>query len=583
MKDIYKTKHWVEDRLNTLHTIKNLDDLSTKARDWTEKAKSKRVRTKEKDRSDVKTDLSLIVKLTKDAELLAWFQEYEFMPLDDRARKNINLFKPIWYYRWMTARTDKVLSKVIPSSTTYWTWIMYEWLKTIKKEIQEPSYDDDGNLVFKTKVVDEYNWVYNEWIPFENFYIDWDDIDNANEAIWIKYWDRDEYMNSYKLSSYSISDIPRYKDYTVVQDNDTQKYEQKNEDVIMEIKYYNVSKDKYIVLANGVEVYCSPIPYKHKELPFCLFYDYKVEWRIYGMWEFELLEEEEVFKDKLRSLTVDIIKAQMWTILLEDDLDIENWIIEYWTNTYTRVDNINGVKHFSPAINSNIVDIAETRLDNDVIAKTWIDIRQQYYVPWETAKKTDSKNESVRKKINLNLKINWFDFFERLARLRVSNIKLIMSNGNKKIPVKGIDITDKLVEQPLNGWYGFFTVKPEYVEGNFNLIPIVDSLTWENKSRARQEALAFDQIIGNIVWDDGKPVVSWKRRLELLADIYEVDYEKLTSRVASEQSPEDIMREMQNNIQWVSNDTLNPSNPDYIPPEQRSWATKMLSWMNLDV
>jgi hypothetical protein len=38
--------------------------------------------------------------------------------MDDEARKNINLFKPIWYYWWMISRTDKVMTKVIPAATT---------------------------------------------------------------------------------------------------------------------------------------------------------------------------------------------------------------------------------------------------------------------------------------------------------------------------------------------------------------------------------------------------------------------------------------------------------------------------------
>jgi hypothetical protein len=34
------------------------------------------------------------------------------------------------------------------------------------------------------------------------------------------------------------------------------------------------------------------------------------------------------------------------------------------------VDNIQGVKHFAPAINTAAIENAENRLDNDVIAKT---------------------------------------------------------------------------------------------------------------------------------------------------------------------------------------------------------------------
>jgi len=45
-------------------------------------------------------------------------------------------------------------------------------------------------------------------------------MDNATEAIWIKYWDRQEYINEYKNNPLykNISDeiIPPHKLYTII-------------------------------------------------------------------------------------------------------------------------------------------------------------------------------------------------------------------------------------------------------------------------------------------------------------------------------------------------------------------------------
>jgi hypothetical protein len=38
---------------------------------------------------------------------------------------------------------------------------------------------------------------------------------------------------------------------------------------------------------------------------------------------------------------------------------------------------------------------------------------------------------------------------------------------------------------------------------------------------------------------------------------------------------------LQNETMWVPNDTTNPANPNFIPPEQRSGATKMMSWLSM--
>lgn len=577
-KDIYR--HRILDRLVTLQTIKNEDGLVDKQPLWKEKMKAKRTQPKAKDRSDVKTDLALTVKLTKDAELLAWLQEYEFMPMDDIARSNIPIFRKVWDYWWMMSRTDKVLTQVIPSATSYWTGIMYEWIKTITKKVKEPELID-GRIEFKEEVRTIYDWIYCEYIPWENFYIDWDDIDNANEAVWIKHWDRDEYIKAHELDAkYMLSDIPRYKEYLPILTADDPRYWLDDDEIITELKYYNLSKDEYIIVANGKEVLNTPIPYKHKELPFGLYSDYKVDGRIWGMWENELLEEDEIYKDKLRSLSIDVIKAQMWLVMMESGVDFEESTFEYWTSSYVVVDDINGIKHFAPSISTNSIDNAEAKLDNDVIAKTWVDIKAQIFGAWETAKKTTAKTESGKKKINLNLKVNWFDFFERIWRLRASNIQLIMSEWEKKIPIKWMDIKKNWVATAVNGWYGFFTVTPDRIKWAFNLIPITDSILGNTKDLNKRRALELDNIIGNIVWADGKPVIAWEKRVERLCEVFEVDYEKLTAAVDAQKKPEDILKELQNDVKGVPNDTTNPANPDFIPPEQRSWATKMMWWLS---
>jgi len=572
-------KHYVLERLDLLRRIKGEDEIISKAPIWKQKAKSKRTKPKSKDKSDIKTDLALTVKLTKDAELLAWTQEYEFMPMDKEAQRNVPLLKEIWNYWWMMSRTDKELAKVIDSATTFWTWILYEWTRTIVREVNEPTYDDEGNIIFEKKEIIDYDWVYCEAIDFENFYIDWTDIDNSNEAVWIKYWDREAYLNAHKLdSSYkNIDSIPKWKEYTYSPTADDWKKWQDDENIITELRYYNEAEDKFIILANWIEVKNTHIPYKHKKLPFSLFYDYKINWRVWWMGEFELLEEDEIYKDKLRSLSVDILKAQMWIVLLEDDINLDEAAWEYWTNTFIRVDNVNWIKYFSPSINANYVENAEAKLDNEIIAKTWVDIKAQQFAPWETARRQVNKTEVAKKRINLCLKLNWFDFFERIWRLRLANIQTLSERKEYKIPVKGREIDNRWVAEPLNWGYGFFTVKPSLVKWEYNLIPITQTLLWNTSENNKQRALEVDQLLWNIMWADWRPVVSGENRVQRLCDVFEIDYEELTSSVASEKRPEDILKELQNEDRWVPNDATNPQNPDFIPPEQRSWASKMLS------
>jgi hypothetical protein len=76
------------------------------------------------------------------------------------------------------------------------------------------------------------------------------------------------------------------------------------DNTVIELEYWNVAKDEYIVEANGIEVKNTPNPYPHKMLPFSLYLDNKADDRIWGIGEFELLEQEERYKNKMRTLLV---------------------------------------------------------------------------------------------------------------------------------------------------------------------------------------------------------------------------------------------------------------------------------------
>ena len=61
-----------------------------------------------------------------------------------------------------------------------------------------------------------------------------------------------------------------------------------------------------IKLVNWIEVYSSPIPYAHKEIPIIQYFDYLLLDRVLDMWEYELLEKDEYLKDALRWLFIDV-------------------------------------------------------------------------------------------------------------------------------------------------------------------------------------------------------------------------------------------------------------------------------------
>ena len=566
-------KHQVEDRLTILKSIKNKDWLIDMQKIWTENNKARRTIGRSPDKSDYMTNVWFTVKSAKDAELLAGLQEFDFIPLDKAAKENVAPVKLNWDYHWLTSKTDKMLTKVIPEATAFGTGICYEATKTIRKKIKEPTRAEDGSITYKEKIVVDYDGIWTEYIPWENFFIDGTDIDNSNEVVWIKYWDRNEFIKEHELNpDYKLWEIPTGKTYTVVEGGVDTKYDQDNENVITEMRYYNKSNDQLIILANGKEVLNTPIPFTHKELPFCLFYDYEVLDRIWGMGEYELLAEDIEYRDALRSLSIDAVKAQMWVTMIEDDVDIDETTFEYGTNSYTRVSDVNGTKFYAPNISTNSIDNAENKVDNDIIAKTGINFKVQTLTGEQTAQEVKAKTESTQKKINLNLKINWFSFFERLARLRMANIQLLHSTGKKEIFVKWQDIDKNWVATPVNWGYWSFTVQPDMVKGKFNIIPITESILGVSAERDKANLLEFAQVAGNIIWADGQPVVKWDKLVKQMSTTFWLNYDELTSSTPQQQSPESILDDMDSEEGGTSTNPNDPNNPNFIPPNQRSGA-----------
>ena len=582
-----KNKQWelhnVEERLTYLYTLKS--ELIPRVRDWRKKYKWERLKQKNPNKSDYITNTIFSIINAKKAELLTWLQEFDFIPMSDEAYRNINMIKKIWQYEWINSKTDKQLADVIHSALLNWDWFMYEWTRRIKRDIQVPTINSDWLIVFNKEEIVDYDWIYCEYINWEDIYFDWLSIDTSNEAIWIKYWDRKDFINSFKDNpNYKNVDdnIPIWKHYYVAvwETELCIKNHLQDEEIISELRYYNKARDEFIILANWVEVLNSPIPYKHKELPFCKFEDYKLSDRFYSMGEYELLEDDEKYKDALRSLNIDVIKAQMWFTVIDPEADFDEATVEIWTNKFARV-NPRDIWHFSPNINANTIIQAEESANNDLIIKSWIDFRSQILWQSETATKTQAKTQSARKRINLNLKLNWYSFFERLARLRMSNISLLYSQKEKVIPLKWWSIDKNWTFTPLSNWYWTFLVKPEYIKWIYNVLPITESILWISSEKDKQNFLTWVQVAWNLIWQDWKPVFPQEQIGKKLAEMWHLPFEELTQKWQINQTPEDIIKWVENENNWVVNDATSHMSPDFIPPEQRSWAKlniPTLSW-----
>lgn len=567
--------HYVEERLTYLNSLKS--DLILKHRWWLD---SYNWISEEKDpyQTNYSSNIIFSVIQAKMAELLSWVQEYDFIPLDNDAYTRVSLLKEIWWYEWIKSNTDKYLADAFLSALISWDWYLYEWMRKIVRTINSPKEDDEWKITFEKKQIIDYEGIYSEFIPWENIYHDWRNISSANEVIWIKSWDRTEYINSFWSNpNYKNvnNELPIWRYYYNWDKWDLIiKNTLNDENIVTELCYYNKSKDELIKIVNWVEVYRWHIPYVHKELPFLQFSDYPLFNRVCSMWEYELLEKDAAMKDALRWLFIDIAKAQLWFTAVDPDADFDDTAIELWVDRFSRV-SPDAIKHFSPNISTSWFREAEAKVDDDIIIKSWIDFKSQILWANETATKIQAKTQSARKRINLILKLNSYNFFERLWRLRMANIQALYSSEAKQIPVKWKNINSEWVIS-LCKWYWIYTSTPDHIKGKFWIVPITDSILWASSEREKARILEFSQIAPSFIWTDWKPLINMEKLVKQIAYKLWLDYEELSSSSVDAKSGEDEIKELEMMEWWVQ--PWWELDPNYIPPEQRSWANNSRIW-----
>jgi len=100
------------------------------------------------------------------------------------------------------------------------------------------------------------------------------------------------------------------------------------------------------------------------------------------------------------------------------------------------------------------------------------------------------------------------------------------------------------VATPVNGGYGSFTVEPKMMKGQFNIIPITESILGLSEEKDKAKIVEFAQLAGNFKDENGKDVISKMNLAKEMSPYYGIDFEKLTGRSEQQKTAEQIMEEM---------------------------------------
>lgn len=566
-------------KLIELHSIKNEWWFLAKLEKRIEKSQLK-VEKKDSKQSDYRTFTSRAVSDQQSADLLHNMPIYDYIPLSKEARNSVFYLKEAWKRFWKIDELDRKIYEVVEDAADLWSWILYTWWKIEKRKVSEPKYDS-WDLVFEDNERLEYYWLYSEFIPIENFYADWISIEKSNEVIWIKYWDKEEFIKAHNLNKLykNLNNIPWLEAYIESYKKIPKIKSSISEDtLVQELRYYNKSEDKLIILANWVEVYNTPIPHKHKDLPFVKFDNHKYRDRFIQMWNYEMLDEHEKYIDAIRSQSVDVTKANIGFNAIPTDSDFSPTMTKVWPFNFIEMEDPKEIRHIGNTIQPSQLWDLENRAANDIIVLTWVDYRQQLLWPtWETAKKTNSRNEAQQKRTNKILKKNSFDFYNRLAKLRLADLQFLSEIDKLELPLKWYNQNNWEFEK-VNNWYWLFTIPKWWIKGKFDIVLQTESLLWNSTEKDKENYLNFFQIFWNLKDENQKSVINQTKMVEIAWQKIWVDTDTLLEKEVTNKDWKQIIEELKALDKWQDLNSNTPSNPNFIP-----WANRANDswWVNV--
>jgi len=564
-----------------LVTIRNQDWFESKLSWWIEKSQLKK-----KEGERYKTHLSRAVSDQQKADLLHNNPIFDFIPLDKDARTNVYPLKEAWKYWWKVDETDSKIYDVVSDAADFGSWFLYQWWKVEYRNVDMPVFDNISKWIsFENKKVEQYFWIYSEYIRIEDIYFDWLTIEDSNIVIWRKFWNRDDFILAHENNSLYKNINNKLPWYDIFMASNTNIPRLRNwlmEDMLVEIKYYNKAKDSLVILANGKNVYHTPIPHTHKELPFVKYDNFIYRNRLIQMWNYELLEDVELYIDKLRHQTIDITKANIWFTAIDKDSDFNPEVYKIWAQEFIELENLDSIKHISANIQANSLVWLQNSWQEDAIVLSWTDYRSQLLQSWETATKTASKNASQLKRVNLILKRNSFKFYNRLAKLRLADMQWIASLWEFRIPLKWLHVKwNDFIK--LQDGYWLFTIKPDMLKWMFNIVMQTESLLGDSTEKEKENYLNFFQIFWNLIDENQKPIMNRNNMVTIAWQKLWVDVDYLLEKEMSSKSGEDIINEIIQWNNWQGEIWNQSNNPNAIPVENRAnnagWVN-VLGWGN---
>lgn len=313
------------------------------------------------------------------------------------------------------------------------TSFLKDYWRTEKRTVKDPDSLDEttGEIKYVEREIIDFDDDYTEWKPNEFIYIDEkaDAIDKAVDGVEREILNIDEFHRKYDnkpgffdtqfvyqggdTSNRSFFELP--KDIT-------------NSDVEV-LHYHNRSTDSYWCVANNVTIYDSPLPSKHKELPWTPVYQYRTAGQFWGMGLPKILHMLSEERRSIRNLNMDRQKLNINKMFLHNssyDIDDEDLI--------SRPHGLISVDTGGQPLSNAMVPVeygdvpasyfkTEEILLDDITRAIGINPLAEAQATGGTATQAAILKENTLKRINMISITNEMDSVVRIGKLKWSNIQ----------------------------------------------------------------------------------------------------------------------------------------------------------------
>ena len=476
--------------------------------------------------------------------------------------------------------------RVVYDSLLYGTGILYEGYSVLERYVTPIDEDSDMEMFLpegKKKKVTWYNGNVSERVDPRDFLIDdqagifYDEtgIQGARDCFRRRYYPYSTFMERFKgfKNIGNVIPVAWGTDFFGIPKEPYPKEAQEQKLVnryVVVYEYWNVELDMVEIIANNQEIYYGSNPYKHKRLPFVVYYDYRRDDSCWGISETEVLAPFILAKEELRNLRIlDAKLALQPAIAVSGDVTFNAEENELQPGAIFTLRGLNGGKvqdSIMPLrfgeVPGEVEKVAKDIEDTQIVV-TGDDTRALYENPDQLATQTMAKQQTAQKRNRSNIMQNTIESERSRVQMRLSNIvqwycKPFQNiNGDvefRRIKIEGYKVKQdgdesKPVFVQSYGVISHFTLNPSSVGDTTGIeLEIIDVVMQDNlKDKEIQDMLMLlDKLATLLPMDQGlAQSINVVGLMKQIAKKMDVDYDEIFPMPVGKEGEDAIDLELQ--------------------------------------